>query len=74
MKPMLPPLVTPADVASAVEAVFQARGDDEEAHGIEDRLRGELLMAIAERRAERPDECAQVALRTSDFEFERWCG
>lgn len=48
-------------------------GDHEASHGTEDYLRYEVLKAIANGECEDPQACAKEAIRTEDFDFERWC-
>ena len=62
----------PKDVRKRVEKIRQMAGDDEMAHGEEDRLWGDVLMAIANG-APKAKKLAQEALKTLDIEFYRWC-
>lgn len=64
------PLLVQARIA---EIVAVGQDDDERAHGLEDDLRGAVLLAIAEGRCEDPQECARLALTTDDLTFCRWC-
>lgn len=61
-------------VRARVEEIRLFTWDDERAHEMEDALRSDLLVAIANGECTNPRECAQIALTTGDIEFERWCG
>lgn len=61
------------DVYRRAEEVRESAGDPEAAHALEDSLHLDVLTAIAEMRAEDPVAMARHAIRTSDFDFPRWC-
>lgn len=61
------------DVAKRVQNIRDARDDDEAAHEMEDKLRADLLTAIANGSCEHPRECARAALAASEIDFARWC-
>lgn len=61
-------------VRARVEEIREVAWDDEMAHEREDALRSEVLRAIADGSCVNPQECAQIALTTSEIEFKRWCG
>lgn len=65
--------MTPEDVARRVKAIAECRGDDEAAHGMEDRLHWDVLQAIAAGHATDPAGCAAEALKSSQIDFARWC-
>lgn len=64
--------MTPADVRDRVEAIRQAVGDDEVAHGMEDELHFDVLTAIAGGEID-ADALAKEAIKTLDIDFARWC-
>lgn len=61
------------DVKARVEQIRKIADDDEAAHSNEDRLRHDVLQAIADGTAVDPIACAKAALLTSEIEFCRWC-
>lgn len=65
--------MTVEEIERRVEAIRDSAGDDEVAHGMEDRLRHDVLEAIANRKCDDPAECAGAVLRTTDIDFQRWC-
>ncbi len=66
--------MTPQDIAKRVLAVAASAADDETAHGMEDKLHHDVLLAIAEGKCEDPAGCAATALETLPLDFDRWCG
>ena len=66
------PGLTAEDIARRLAAIHALHGDDEAAHGEEDRLHRDVLAAIA---AGAPDASllAAAALRTETLGFSRWC-
>jgi hypothetical protein len=65
--------MTPAIVQKRIEQIKEKRHDDEVAHGLEDKLRQDVLLAIARGECTGPAECARLALTTSEIDFARWC-
>ena len=63
--------MTPAEVRARVRRIAALEADPEAAHDEEDRLRGEVLNAIA---AGAPDaaELAAIAIETRALSFPRW--
>lgn len=70
MRQKLP--MTTDQARERVRQIEARAGDDEGAHSEEDRLRGDVLRAIA---GGNPNaaELARIALLTDDIEFSRWC-
>lgn len=64
--------MTEADVLKRVDAIRAAAGDDEGAHIMDDDLRDDLLMAIANGECDNPAACARAALATNEIGFSRW--
>lgn len=69
--------MTRKHITSIIESIQQAAdsGDDESAHGLEDKLRLDFLQAVANR-IYPPDVVAPLAayvLTTSNIQFARWC-
>lgn len=64
-------MITVAEVYGWVISIQDIANDDEAAHFEEDRLRTEVLAAIADG-AEHPDRLAAAALTTKDITFSRW--
>ena len=65
--------MTVDQVKAHVAKIAAMAGDDEAAHGEEDRMREEVLQAIADGTCEDPKACAAEALKSSDLNFARWC-
>lgn len=67
--------MTTKEARDAVEALRSLSGDDEVAHVHEDRLRADVLRAIAsgEVVGDAARDLAAIALSTDDIEFARWC-
>ena len=65
--------MTLKEVTDRVAAIYRMRGDDEAAHGAEDKLYADVLRSIADGTAKDPAALAVVALTTSEFDFARWC-
>ena len=65
-------MITVGDVEAEVQIINDIRGDDEAAHSREDRLRQEVLEAIAEG-SEDAQDLATAVLKTSEIKFTRWC-
>ena len=59
-------------IASRIAAIILMAGDDEAAHSEEDRLRHDVLIAIAAG-ADDPQALAELAVTTSYLDFARWC-
>lgn len=64
--------MTVDDVIQRVAEIEARKSDDEMAHSEEDRLRKDVLEAIAEG-AENARELAAAALETGAIDFARWC-
>jgi len=64
--------MTPGEVEARVERIRAMAGDDEAAHGAEDSLRRDVLLAIAGG-ARNARALARTALETEEIEFARWC-
>lgn len=62
----------PEDVRKMVQEVAEYAGDNEAAHGAEDRLYIAVLEAIAGG-AKNPRQLAAEALETRKIDFDRWC-
>ena len=58
-------------VALRIRKIYEIRSDGEAAHELEDRLRRDVLVAIADGAAH-AQEIAAEALKTSEIEFTRW--
>lgn len=56
-----------------IDHIKESYDDDEHAHGEEDALHQEVLLAISEERCEKPVEAAKLALTTLNIKFHRWC-
>ncbi len=61
------------DVWNALEQIRRESGDPETAHGLEDALWAAVLESIASGNAEHPQQMAEMALRSRDISFARWC-
>lgn len=55
-----------------IEKIENVSGDDEAAHASEDKLRSDVLHAIAEG-CDNPKELASLVLSTAQIDFIRWC-
>jgi CHASE3 domain sensor protein len=64
--------MTIEELAERIEEIRDLAGDDEVAHSSEDRLRHDVLVAIAAG-CDNARELAALVLTTSDIEFARWC-
>ena len=62
-----------AEVLARVERIRQLADDDESAHAEEDTLHHQVLALIADEKCPDPSRWAELALRTEDIEFARWC-
>ncbi len=60
------------DVVTRVKAIELMSGDDEAAHGAEDKLWGDVLLSI-QNGSTHPHELAREALKTKELKFSRWC-
>lgn len=58
---------------SGIAGIAESPGDDQVAHGMEDRLWSDVLEAIANGTCDDPKACAAEALKTIDIHFARWC-
>lgn len=56
-----------------IKEIWVLDGDEERCHSMEDELRGDVLLAIADGVVEDPEGVASAALRTDDIKFARWC-
>lgn len=65
--------MTRDEALERVEAIRAVAHDDEQAHGMEDSLRGDVLAAIVLGECDDPALLAAAALQTDDIEFARWC-
>lgn len=65
--------MTVEQVRERVAEIEASVGDDETAHGMEDRLYLDLLRAIAEGRCADPAACAAEAIKADELDFARWC-
>lgn len=65
--------MTPESVRARVQQIADLAGDFERAHSEEDKLRREVLHAIAHGLCEDPVACAAEALQTEDLDFARYC-
>lgn len=64
--------MTKSEVANRVAEIRALRGDDEVQHSKEDELHRDVLLAIAEGRAEDPAGVARMALTSLRLKFNRW--
>lgn len=64
--------VTASEARAAVDYIRSMTHDPEVAHGEEDRMRYQVLEAIAGG-ADNPVELAEIALSTEELTFPRWC-
>ena len=65
--------MTVAEVKERLREIAAKRGDDENAHGMEDELHQDVLRAVAEGRCSDAAGCAAEALKSLDIDFARWC-
>jgi hypothetical protein len=65
--------MTVDEVKARVEEIRNMAGDDEAAHGMEDKLHQDVLRAIANRECPNPARLAYRALETKEIDFSRWC-
>ena len=69
--------LTIEEVRRRVEAIMDSAGDDEAAHGMEDKLHKAVLATIADHGENLSPlfmaELAGDALRTTGIDFARWC-
>lgn len=66
--------MTLLEIEVCVRAVCDARGDDERAHALEDRLHQDVLRAIALCELDcDPSVAASAALATATIDFARYC-
>jgi hypothetical protein len=64
--------VTPERIQDRLAVIKSIAQDPEAAHGTEDGLFIEVLVAIAEGLCDDPAECARLALTSRDIDFPRW--
>ena len=69
--------MTSPEALRRVQEIRDAAGDDESAHALEDALRHDVLLAIAEQKGDAytrggAANLAHIALLTSDIRFARW--
>lgn len=64
--------MSPEDVRERVRYIALIGGDDEIAHGEEDKLHQDVLRAIADG-ADNAPALARMALDTLNIPFARWC-
>lgn len=64
--------MTLQDVKNNVLKIYEMKGDDEAAHGEEDRLYEDVLREMVAGNPE-AQEMAKEALKTQDINFSRWC-
>lgn len=65
--------VNVSDIQSMLDEIKAESGDPEVAHCTEDDMHFALLQAIADGTCENPQECARLALTSTDIDFPRWC-
>lgn len=65
--------MTVDDVKAILAQIEDIKADDEEAHGMEDEMRDQVLSAIAEGRCLDPKALAAEALKSGVIRFSRWC-
>ncbi len=65
--------MTVIEIRARVDAIRKLTDDPEAAHVEEDKLRAEVLFAIAERRCMFPASAAHEVLKTDEISFPRWC-
>ncbi|MFI2078531.1 hypothetical protein [Streptomyces triculaminicus] len=68
----VPALLTVEDVARRLAEIAHQQHDDEAAHGLEDQLYADVLLAIAAG-APNAEILAAAALRSKTLDFARWC-
>ncbi len=56
-----------------LKEIKKHQDDDEKAHGMEDDFYSRVLSSIAAETAEDPVEMANIALKTKELKFSRWC-
>ncbi len=61
------------DIEARLELIGKIAGDDEAAHAREDELHQQVLTLIAEGKCPDPLRWSELALKTQEIEFERWC-
>jgi hypothetical protein len=66
-------MMTIDDVRERVNEIRKMAADDERAHIYEDRLREDVLQAIADGKCRDITGCAEEALTTRGISFARWC-
>ncbi len=66
-------MLTKEHVIQRVADIAASAGDDEGAHGMEDKLHQDVLQAIAMGTCDDPVGCATEALKTLSIDFARWC-
>jgi hypothetical protein len=64
--------MTVEDVRARLEAIRSVADDDEQAHGLQDSLLLDVLLAIRDGAAD-PAGLAAAAVEVYDIDFERWC-
>jgi hypothetical protein len=64
--------MTVEDVRARLEAIRAVADDDEQAHGLQDSLLLDVLLAIRNG-ADEPAALASAAVEVYDIDFERWC-
>lgn len=65
--------MTVDDVRGRLGEIRELAGDDEAAHGREDRLYIDVLTAIAAGECDDPKALAAEALQALEIDFSRWC-
>ena len=60
------------DVKKRLQDIRDNSNNDEGSHIREDRLRDDLLRAIADGKCNDPEACAKEALKSNRIDFSRW--
>ena len=61
------------EIRKRVSEIYSERDDDESAHSLEDSLHENFIKYIAKTGTKEQRKMAKEILRTSEFDFARWC-
>lgn len=66
-------LINPSYVEGIIKEIMEISGDDEMAHSLEDTLYQNIIAAIANEEIVDAKKCCELALKSADIDFARWC-
>lgn len=61
------------EIKKRINEIRERSGDDESAHGLEDKLYYDILVSIADGSTDDAQGIAREAIKTQAIRFSRWC-